>query len=66
MLLLLALATSYLQIGQVLTHASSFAFCFIPVSMLGKQGDMLHMRAQSDHVLLLMTRGAKAGGMSLH
>lgn len=66
MLLLLALATSYLQIEQGLTHASSFALCFIPVSMLRKQGDMLHMRAQSGHVLLLMTEGAKAGGMSLH
>lgn len=57
---LLSLATSYLHIRQDLTHTDSSALCFTHVCMLREQ-DMFHMRAHSDHVLVLMDKSTKSG-----
>lgn len=59
----LALATSHLCIRQGLMHAGSSVLRFIPISMLTMKGDMLHMTAQSDYVLVWMTKVTKSGCM---
>lgn len=66
MLSLLSLATSYLHIRQDLTHAGSSALCFTPVSMLREQGDVFHMRAHSDHVLVLVDKHKIWGQIMTH